>query len=89
MASQPHGHCVSGEIYNYTVLVWQEGKRQPCHIEGPFTVSSCERILEVTTYGLRRSQHYTATIVAYNENISLKSKKIDLCKYTIDLLTST
>lgn len=62
-------------------MVWQEGNSQPCHIEGPFPVSSCEKILDVTAHGLQRSQHYTASIVAYNDDISLKSKKIDLCKY--------
>lgn len=83
---QSHSQCVRGETYNYTVLVWQEGMRQPCHVEGPFKVSSCEETLHVTAYGLHRSQHYTATVVAYNDNVSLKSKKIDLCKSFSDSL---
>ena len=40
---------------------------------------SCDQRLDVTTYGLHRSQHYTAMVAAYNENISIKSKKVDLC----------
>ena len=70
---------MKGESYNYTVVVWKDGATQPCHIEGPFMASSCDQRLDVTTYGLHRSQHYTAMVAAYNENISIKSKKIDLC----------
>ena len=86
MYSQPHGQCVRGEVYNYTVLVWQEGTRQPVHVEGPFQVSSCEGTLDVPVYGLRRAQHYTASIVVYNDNISLKSKKINLCELLIIII---
>ena len=71
---------MKGDTYNYTVLVRQEGARQPCHIEGPFQLSSCEGRMDVTAYGLHRSQHYTATVVAYSDRVSLKSKKVDICE---------
>ena len=71
---------MKGETYNYTVLVWQDGSSQPCHTEGPFPVASCEDLLDVTVYGLRRSQHYTAAVVAYNDHLSLRSKRVDVCE---------
>ena len=77
---QPHSQCVRGETYNYTVLLWQDGASQPCNAEGPFLVNSCEDMLEVTVYGLHRSQHYTAVVVAYNDRISLRSKRVDVCE---------
>ena len=36
--------------------------------------------MDVVAYGLHRSQHYTATVVAYSDSVSLKSKNIDICE---------
>ena len=68
------------------MLVWQEGASQPSHVEGPFLVTSCEGLMDVTAYGLHRFQHYTAMVVAYNENMSLRSKKVDLCEFVYTLV---
>ena len=78
--THPHSRCVKGESYNYSVLLWQDGSSQPFHMEGPFLVTSCKNTLDLTVHGLRKSQHYTAAVVAYNDHISLRSKRVDVCE---------
>ena len=36
--------------------------------------------MDVVAHGLRRTQHYTATVVAYSDSLSLKSKNVDICE---------
>ena len=86
MTLQPHSQCVKGESYNYSVLLWQDGSTQPFHMEGPFLVSSCRNVLDVTVYSLHKAQHYTAAVVAYSDRISVRSKRVDVCECLVGSL---
>lgn len=70
-------------IYNYTILVWQKGIKLP-RIVGPYATNSreCHGLLRVPVYSLKRDENYITMVVAFNHDISLKSKTTYFCKLT-------
>ena len=83
-AVQPPDICSEDTEYNYTALIWEKGVQWP-RIAGPYYVntSDCYNVLRIPVYGLKRDQEYSTTVVAYNNNTSLKSKKVYFCKLIV------
>jgi len=70
-------------VYNYTIPIWQKGIKWP-RIVGPYATNSreCHGLLRVPVYSLKRDENYITMVVAFNHDISLKSKTTYFCKLT-------
>ena len=47
------------------------------------TAVICYNVLRIPVHGLKRDQEYSTMVVAYNNNTSLKSKKVYFCKLIV------
>ena len=44
-------------------------------------MSTCEGFMSIPVLGLNAGQHYTASVVVFNNKNSFKSKSIDVCEW--------